>query len=260
MMSSLQYYLGAALAIPCLPIMAWQGKRIRATVPSLPEADDRVGSIGAGAPVFNLLSLGESTIAGVGVTSQKEGVTGTLAQLLAEQRQCQVDWKVVARSGYTAKRVEQKLLKHIGDFQPDMILLGLGGNDAFMLTGLSKWKRHMDSLLKTLTGRFPDTPIVLTNMPPIKEFPAFSRLIRFFIGNLVELQSDALEGVVQQYPNVWFNSEIIRFDEWLKRYPSDLPKSAFFSDGVHPSGLTYQIWAKDMFRYMQSREILPKNG
>ena len=52
------------------------------------------------------------------------------------------------------------------------------------------------------------------------------------------------------------NGDVITIDAWTKRLNIDADKSAFFSDGVHPSKLTYQVWAKDLSRFIADSACL----
>ena len=62
---------------------------------------------------ISILALGESTMAGVGVTYHKEGLAGTFAKEWAHLNRTSVSWSVYARSGYTAQKVQQKLIPKI---------------------------------------------------------------------------------------------------------------------------------------------------
>jgi len=44
-------------------------------------------------------------------------------------------------------------------------------------------------------------------MPPIKEFPAFTPLIKFTVGNLVEILGEELQKTVNDYENVFYFGE-----------------------------------------------------
>ncbi|MDF1548554.1 MAG: hypothetical protein P1P88_12085, partial [Bacteroidales bacterium] len=94
------------------------------------------------------------------------------------------------------------------------------------------------------------TPIIFTNMPPIKEFPAFTPLIKLIIGNLVELLGEELNKLISAYSNVYYYSTKITMTDWMNRFDKQARISDFFSDGVHPSKLTYQIWAKDIAGFL----------
>ena len=124
--------------------------------------------------------------------------------------------------------------------------MGLGGNDAFTLNSPSKWKFEIDTLIKSVKSKFPDSFIIFCNMPPIKEFPAFTSLIKFTIGNLVEVLGNELKEVVSYHKNVFYFAEKITFDSWIKKLDLKKKKEDFFSDGIHPSKLTYQTWGKEI--------------
>ena len=213
MVNQLKYSLAALLVIPLLPLMYFQGKKIRKNVPSLPEAKGTEGVEGKSNHQINLMAIGESTIAGVGVDQHKNGFTGTLAKELAQRSGKQVNWKVVAKSGYTAANVAKELLPKIQNTQPDIIVIGLGGNDAFHLNSPVRWRKSMNSVLTQLTRSFPDAKIVCTNMPPIKEFPAFTPVIKSVVGNLVNLLGKELTQIVQSFDKVYYASEELTFDD-----------------------------------------------
>ena len=94
-------------------------------------------------------------------------------------------------------------------------------------------------------------------MPPIKEFPAFKNPTKFVLGNLIEIFGEEVAKLVHKNDNVFYSSEIIKLENWKKRLNLTGKPSDFFSDGVHPSKLTYQVWAKEMANYIvRNQEIL----
>jgi lysophospholipase L1-like esterase len=243
---NIKYVAGALITFPLLPLIYLHGKRIKKRVPRLPEATGTQGiSAGGDLTSHHLLFIGESTIAGVGVATHKEGFCGTLADILAEKLQSNISWKVYARSGYTARRIVEKTLPRIEESTADLIVIGLGGNDAFTLNSPRKWGQHIRSLLVELKKRFGETPIVFINMPPIKAFPAFTPLIKFSIGNLVEILGERLRETIKEYDHVYYCDRKIKVDDWIFRLEPTTTVTDFFSDGVHPSRLAYQTWAKD---------------
>ena len=244
---NIRYLLGAIFSIPLLPLMYFQGKRIQARMPKLPEAEGIEGQCESKLKTTNclkLITIGESTIAGVGVKTHEEGLTGTIANELSRLYDLNISWKVYARSGYTASRVEKKLIPRITERQVDLIIIGLGGNDAFTLNRPSKWTTQIRSLITSIKLRFPEAIIVFCNMPPIKEFPAFTSLIKFTVGNLVEILGEELQKTVNEYENTFYFGEKITLKGWINKFQLNVNKGDFFSDGVHPSKLTYQTWAK----------------
>jgi lysophospholipase L1-like esterase len=234
-----------------------QARQIRARVPQLPEASGPEGKAGSGdAEPFRLIAIGESTIAGVGVATHEEGFTGSLATELAAKLDRPVRWTVHARSGYTARRVADELVPGITERSADLVVVGLGGNDAFQLNRPGRWRRDVGRLIAALESRLPAAAILFVNMPPIREFPAFTRLIQFAVGNLVEILGEELAGVVRGRERVFYHDRVIRLADWMARPEIDATHEDFFSDGVHPSKLTYRVWAKDIADFAERRGLL----
>lgn len=259
MKSRIQYLLGAAATIPFLPLMYFQGQQVRKGVPKLPEAINPAGKVAHPLPrvekAFRLITIGESTIAGVGVDTHENGITGAMARQLSAQLSLSVDWRVYARSGYTVKRVTEEIVPVISESEADMIVIGLGGNDAFELNTPWGWRRDVEQLLAAVEKKFPDTLIVFCNMPPIKEFPAFTSLMKATIGNLVEAFGRELKELTQAYSTVYYYAYIIKLEDW--RHYLDDPTSGmevFYSDGVHPSPLTYHIWGTELMKVVCEEE------
>lgn len=245
-----KYLLGMAMSIPLLPIMYYQAKRIRRKTPRLPEAKVPVGVVdGLTGHNIRLVALGESTVAGVGVDTHKEGFTGTLAKALATMGNG-VAWSVHARSGYTARQLREKTLSNIEHDKADIVVVGIGANDAFKLNTPKRWRQDTHRLIEAIKGKFGDSPIVFANMPPIKAFPAFTPLIKFVVGNLASILGKELEKVVARHGHVYFYSRDIELGHWQGFLPDNASLADFFSDGVHPSKMAYQAWAKDLGRYI----------
>lgn len=251
MTNQLKYFFGAIGTIPLLPIMYIQGKRIRTKVPSLPEATGNEGITNTNQPTdFQLITIGESTVAGVGVKTHAEGFSGTLAKELAQKLDKNIRWKVYAKSGITAKRVPAELITQITEKHADLIVIGLGANDAFEGNSPNTWRKGIEETLHDIRAKFPTTPIAFANMPPIKEFPAFTTLIKQTIGSLVEIHGQELKKIITNHADVFYNAEVLWIKNWLKGDLANKTVNDFFSDGVHPSKLTYQEWAKDFARFV----------
>jgi lysophospholipase L1-like esterase len=257
MNTTLKYLAGAGITLPLLPILYRQAIRVKESVPVLPEAESPAGEVAvADTPPFRLLLIGESTLAGVGVKTHDEGFAGTLARAIGHGTGKRVKWRVYARSGYTASKKLERLLPKIEEEQADLIVIGTGGNDAFKLSTPWGFRKAAGKIIDELRARFPDAPIAFTNMPPIREFPAFTPLIQRTIGGLVELHGEALKREVAPRANVFFNHEILHLAEWADRLGLPPDPKPFFSDGVHPSRLTYQTWARDFAAFLMRERVV----
>jgi lysophospholipase L1-like esterase len=254
---NIKYTLGAIVSVPLLPLLYFQGKKIKKTIPQLPEATGAEGICEVYSnQTFQLITVGESTIAGVGASTHENGFTGTLAKTISEQLATTTSWKVYAKSGYTAKRVKEEIIQNINEKSIDLIVIGLGGNDSFKLHTPKQWNKDIRELIQNIKIKYPETTIFFINMPPIKEFPAFTSTIKFVMGNLVLHFGKELEKVVNDFEHVHYYSKTIIFNDYIESINLDLTTADFFSDGVHPSELAYQIWAKDVANYIMEKKIL----
>lgn len=250
-----RYFLGAILTIPLLPLLYMQGKRVKAGIPSLPEATGTKGMIelDTAKETLQLLVIGESTVAGVGVETHEEGFSGTLGKELSQLLGKNIAWKVYAKSGYTARKVREKLIPEIDETNPDLIVIGLGGNDSFTLNTPWGWKKEVLRLVKEIRIKFPHAAIMFGCMPPIKEFAAFTPVMKWVIGNLGEILGETLKHTVQSMPNVAYYHQVITIEKWMRQFKIEAKYEDFFSDGVHPSKLTYQVMAKDMALFVNNQ-------
>lgn len=237
--------------IPVFPVMYWQSQRIRRNIPDLPEAIEPNGSfIRSGTEPFTLITLGESTVAGVGVERHEDGFTGTLAKELSIKLNRTVNWSVYAKSGYTAKKVHRHILPQVEESEADLFVIGLGGNDSFEFTAPYWWERNIHKLIAEIRRRFGDVPIAFANMPPVREFPAFSSLMHGAIGAQVDYLGLTLSNLIENMDDVHFDHSQLDFRGWIEENNLDLVPDDFFSDGVHPSVLTYQTWAKNFAEFV----------
>lgn len=93
-------------------------------------------------------------------------------------------------------------------------------------------------------------------MPPIKVFPAFTPLIKRVVGDHIELLARVLNKVAARNSRTYFiQGELSLIDQTA----SEEQAVKYFSDGVHPSQLTYQIWAELASDFVTGRNILIKN-
>lgn len=229
-----------------MPIVFFQGNKIRKEFPRLPEAIEPEGVSGEEySSEMNVVGIGESTMACVGIDKHNNGFIGHFSRNLSKLLEKKVNWKVYAKSGYTAEMTRKQLLPQIEENNVDLFIISLGGNDTFQLNSPKKWSEDVVELISDLRSRFPVTPILFTTMPPIHTFPAFTGSIRFVLGNLVRIHGEALEKATKSADLVYYDPRKIELKEWLAKLP-DKSKSDFYSDGVHPSQLTFEIWGKEM--------------
>lgn len=238
-----------------LPVMYMQGKRVRKSIPQLPEAQGPEGIAGEPTDTYkNILLIGESTLAGVGVVTHQEGFSGELGQSLSTLLDQTVKWKVYARSGYTARLVTDKLIPKMQETKTDLIVVGLGGNDTFTLN--KHWTRDIEKLIATLSTKYPATPLVFINLPPVASFPALPTILRFCLGHHMDKLRTQLATIVQGKSNCYFLEEKINLKEWSAKNGLENKPELYFSDGIHPTKLTYSLWAQSVAEYIYTSKLL----
>lgn len=260
MKAAFNYLFFGILLIPLLPVLYWQGRRVRQKVPRLSEAEEPAGTAESSSKhterTINVLLLGESTFAGIGVNRHTDGIAGATASAIASELDATVNWQVLARSGYTVREVRKKLLPQYIAPIPDIVIIGVGGNDAFGLNNPVAWRLSVRKLITELREKFPDVPILFAAVPPIREFPAFPSLMQRIIGGLVEMLGRELQLEVLRHPNVYLQQPNVIVKDWLEDSESSISVDDFFSDGVHPAPSAYRLWGESLGKFIADHQIL----
>ncbi|MFT4982288.1 MAG: lysophospholipase L1-like esterase, partial [Bacteroidia bacterium] len=118
------------------------------------------------------------------------------------------------------------------------------------------WERNIGAIIKDIRSKYGEVPIAFANMPPVREFPAFSSLMHNAIGNQVDYLAVTLTAMTRELENVYFDSSQLDFRGWIAENNLNLVPEDFFSDGLHPSVLTYQKWAENFAVFVEKEAKL----
>jgi len=235
----LLYIFGLIAISPLLGVLWYQGQRVRATIPKLSDpTGTTTGVAGEGQPL-KMLVVGESTVAGLGVDTFDQSITAKIARRLCQRLNCQIHWTAFGISGVTAHALGQAAEEISQNY--DLIIICLGGNDAFGLHSPLRWMRDCRALVHALRRQNPTCPILFADVPPIRDFSGFTPLLQAVLGHLVLLYRQPLRELAKQEKEVYFTDKPILLDT-----KHGHPITDYFSDGVHPSDLTYSNWADDL--------------
>ncbi len=230
-------FLPELIALPMLPFLIAQGRHTRRVTPRLPEADGPVegvaGTTQSGQPL-SLLTVGESPVAGVGVRTHEEAITGQLAQALALRAKRPVAWRACGKNGVTAREAIESVLPAIPEQCFDIVLVAFGVNDTTAFRPVSHWRRDMREVLHTLEQRCRPGVVLLSGVPPIAHFPALPQPLRWVMG----LKAGVLDLAVR---------ELAAEQRHFRYVPLALDtgdKSMMASDGYHPSAKGCAAWAE----------------
>lgn len=233
----MRYMMTTALLAP---VLWWQGKHVRRTIPRLPEAQgERSGHHLAPMAALSLrvLIVGDSAAAGVGAIDQQEALSGQLIKYLASNFSLQ--WALVAKTGYTLQDIIQHLEKEAKD-QYDIVVVSIGVNDVTGLTPLKKWLEQQQVLVDLLKEKFSARYILFSKLPPMHLFPALPQPLRWYMGGLAKRLNKALKRAVTAQPEC----RLIEID-----FP--LQPDYVAIDGFHPSEKAYSLWAESIVQELQ---------
>ena len=250
-----------AAAVLAAPLLLAQGLWVRRVTPKLPEAEgpreglrlpagavdavdaaDAADAADAGgaaphvASELRLLIVGESSAAGVGAAHQDEALAGRLSATLANELSLGVRWRLVARTGVTARELVA-LIDEAAPTRFDIALIVVGVNDVTGLRSLRAWLADIDALAARLRRIAPDARLVASGLPPVHRFPALPQPLRGFLGARA-IEFDAALGA-------WARGQT---DALHVPIPDIDDPSLAASDGFHPGPGAYAVWAGALAR------------
>jgi len=218
---------------PVLLVQAWW---LRRTALRLPEAAGPRGGIegncGHATTPLRILVVGDSSAAGVGVSTQAEALAQPVAKQLASMTGRCVAWQLVARSGVNTSEALALLARSQLD-PADYLITALGTNDVTSQRRPNQFLRDYALLADTLRRRTGAIGLVVTGLPPLRILPAASHPLRWYLGRYAIRLDRALRAWVEQERMARYVSL-----EWAA-CPEDMAQ-----DGFHPGPTQYRRWAE----------------
>ncbi len=234
------YYFLPALFVA--PLLIYQGKKTRELTLKLPEPEGiREATVGQGERL-KLLIVGDSAGAGVGVETQKQALSGQIAQNLSQTHQ--LEWKLIATSGHTTADVVEHLpAKETQDF--DTALISLGVNDVTSFVSPTKWIIQCETLVQILEQKFSVQRTIWSDFPKMEKFPALPQPLRWFVG----ARKNHLRKHLVKYIETRKNLELLEFPDLLAE-PEENIQDWIAADGFHPGPRVYTIWAEEFVKQL----------
>ena len=221
------------MAAVLAPVLLGQGLLVLRRTPTLPEAaGPRHGSAGAGEPL-QVVVLGESTAAGVGVDRMADALAAQFARELAGRTERQVRWTVSARTGATARYTRHALLPAAVRERSDVSLVVLGVNDTFRMTGRTTWRRTVEAIVTEL--RASGGRVLLAGVPDLGTFTGLPQPLRTVLGR----QSRMLDGELRALAD---GTAV----QHAPMPPLDALPAPFARDDFHPNADAYRVWGAQL--------------
>ncbi len=235
-----------------MPALAAQVRRTRRNTPRLPEAAGRTGLVGgtAAAPgdqgsivaqqvPRQVVLVGDSVAAGVGLAHHADSIAGVLAELLHERTGAPVRWQVIARSGADAAGVAALLEDPDARSAlagADVVAVSVGVNDVKGLSTDRHWRAGVTAILDRIRAASPEVPVVVLALPPMERFPALPPRLAATLGRRAVRLDAVARDVVRAYPKV----TVLDLDD------ATLTADDFAPDGFHPGAALHTMIAHRM--------------
>lgn len=232
--------LAGVVTVGLAPVLVAQGMWARRVTPRLPEAPGaRAGTRGHG-PEIGLIVVGDSAAAGVGAAHQDEALTGQIVERLSARHR--VRWRLEAATGATTAATVERLARAASE-RFDVAVTSLGVNDVTAGVGLRSWLRQQGELHALLRERYGVRLLLVSGLPPVREFPALPQPLRWALGRRAERFDRALRSWLGPVRDAHF----LPID-----FPADVAMMA--ADGYHPGPQIYARWAERVVTLVNGTE------
>lgn len=220
--------------ITLAPILLAQGRRMRRTALRLPEAaGERSGliSVGDEPSVLSLLFVGDSTMAGVGVSHQTSALPFQVATILANRLARSVRWQLVAKSGLNTSQL-LRFTKGQALSPADVLVTALGTNDVTSQRTPGQFVDDYQSLIGALSNQVGASVAVISGLPPIHLTPAAPQPLRWYLGKYAHMLDESLRKWIKPQSRIAYISL-----QWASN------TNEMAADGYHPGENQYRVWA-----------------
>ena len=240
--------------IALAPVYLYQGMKLKKTALRLPEAEgERRGRLTLASKdnssedkaTLNLMLLGDSSAAGVGVSSQQQALAGQLLEQLQllpqiQQKFSQLEWSLHATSGHTSFDALRRLyVLPKPATAVDIMIVMIGVNDTTANISTSKWEQQLREIIGLSKRKFGAKHIIFPCLPPMQNMPAIPSPLNKLMGYKTQIMNEKLIQVCDHYDEVL----ALQFD--LEN--SDLQNQNFFAeDGFHPNSAAYLLLAEKL--------------
>jgi lysophospholipase L1-like esterase len=247
-------WLYKAVKFALVPVLLWQGRRVRRDAMRLPEPEGpREGVAGTGKVRLRILIVGDSSAAGVGAKNQIQALAGRLSEALSQRLHGAVVWQLVARSG-DSTRTSVAAVRKLSLHPADVMVTALGLNDMVAQVPVSTWLAQLDKLDRAAERRAGIRHVVHTGIPPVHAFPLLPNPLRWVLGTDAQAYNHALSAWVGHWPNRWWLPVPIEPEQPMRGNDSSVLMA---EDGFHPGPAAYALWAEQLAG-MIAHEIAPR--
>jgi len=191
--------------------------------------------------VLRFAVLGDSTAAGLGASSPRAAYPTLLAERFAAEGY-RVELLALGVSGARINDALNKQLPRAVDFDPCLVFVGIGANDAIHVTPLSEVRRDMRELIRRLkqTG----AAVVVAGAPDMRA-AAWQEPLRSLAGWRGRRVAAAVRAVGQSE-----GVAIVPLADLAGPYFAAGHADAYGGDDLHPGDGGYRAWSEAIYPYL----------
>ena len=233
------------------PVYLYQGLKLKKTALRLPEAKgERSGQVTLisedqskqDKDILRIMLIGDSSAAGVGVSSQQQALMGQLVAQLQpmpslSKKYYQLQWCLHATSGHTSFDALRRLYvlpKPVSAI--DVMIVMVGVNDITANVSTKQWQAQLRDIIKVSKRKFGAKYIIFPSLPPMQSMPAIPSPLNKLLGHKTQVMNEKLREVCEQYEQA--TTLTMELDD------SALNTEQFFAeDGFHPNSAAYTFLA-----------------
>lgn len=223
--SRILYIFEIIILAPCYPFLIHAGKKLRKNIIRLTPRSEFIKFV-TDKNYVNLLIIGESTAAGVGASHTNTTFSAQLAASLVTENIYNI-----GKNGLKASGLKARFEKYKNTIPEsfDFCIILIGANDCFQFTPPSKFTKELEQFIREFIKSSSCKNIIIPLIPPVHQFPAIPRIIRFFLGFHRKVLGLEVKQIAFRLPQVTFIDQ------------NEYYEAAFFAeDGIHPSDLGYK--------------------
>ncbi len=203
---------------------------------------------------FNVLVIGDSAAAGVGVSTQSDALTGKLYHALSQSlgESFAVSITLHARTGLASSDLIT-LLKHEQSCRYQVVVVSIGVNDVTRFTNLTTWRNNLRQIHRFLLHKFlckqsQQALVIYSAVPPMHAFPAIPQPLRFMLGQRASLLNRVLASSIGILPF----SRLLQLNVFNVK--GEAIAELMAEDGFHPSSDGYALWADQIVTLVKKEQ------
>ncbi|SDQ83598.1 SGNH/GDSL hydrolase family protein [Pseudovibrio sp. Tun.PSC04-5.I4] len=228
-----------------LPIYIVEGLRARANSLRLsPAPGPQIGEIAGMGQEINLLVVGDSSVAGIGLDHTSNGLTCQMAHKLAQTTGRPVKWRAAGNNSATSGQLRDVVVPNLPYTDYTHIYISIGFNDLKNFRSGTAWKKGFGELIYALRTKYPHARLYWSNLMSPLSVPALS----WALGAVLEPRRRMINSVGTQLCHERGATAI--------SVTPGITAEGFCPDGVHAAPIGNQQWADHVVKEILDRNLL----